>query len=94
MKLMQLVSCPWGVDSVLMSLMAGKWHLGHHTPRYLPTARGFDTFAGYVEGDNYYFSKNSPEISGFSDFMVSNASCFGTSANKSAYEVFTGLGLI
>ena len=51
---------PWGLDlseQLLASALSnegykthivGKWHLGHHSPRYLPTARGFDTFTGYL----------------------------------------------
>jgi arylsulfatase A-like enzyme len=49
---------PWGLrleetllPEVLKSegystYMLGKWHLGHFNERYLPTARGFDTFTG------------------------------------------------
>eukprot|EP01040_Poterioochromonas_malhamensis_P020084 gene20084-23905_t len=35
----------------------GKWHLGHYTPDYLPTARGFDQFFGYLTGEIHYWSK-------------------------------------
>jgi len=35
--------------------------LGHHSPRFLPTARGFDSFVGFLNGDNYYFSKVPPQ---------------------------------
>jgi arylsulfatase A-like enzyme len=30
---------------------------------YLPTARGFDSFVGFLNGDNYYFSKVPPKTS-------------------------------
>ncbi len=79
---------PWGLnlsettlvevlsDEGYDTYMLGKWHLGHHTPRYLPTARGFDTFLGYVNGDNYYFSKRNPLWTNFHDFMSANTTCF------------------
>lgn len=34
----------------------GKWDLGHHSPFFLPTARGFDTFVGSLnEGSGNMF---------------------------------------
>ena len=56
--------------------LIGKWHLGHHSPRYLPTARGFDYFTGYIDGSNYYWSKRNPVQYAFKDFMTSNTSCY------------------
>ena len=38
--------------------MLGKWHLGYFSPLFLPTARGFDSWIGYANGENYYWSKN------------------------------------
>ena len=40
--------------------MFGKWNLGNGSPRYLPTARGFNYFMGYMDGFNDYWSKNAP----------------------------------
>jgi arylsulfatase A-like enzyme len=48
----------------------GKWHLGHHSPKFLPTARGFDSFMGYMNGDNYYYSKRNPLEYHFVDFLT------------------------
>ncbi len=53
---------PWGLglDERLLpqilkeagyeTAICGKWHLGHHTPKHLPTARGFDHQYGHYCG--------------------------------------------
>ena len=56
--------------------MFGKWNLGNGSPRYLPTARGFSIFLGYMDGFNNYWSKNTPDIPEFRDFMYSNSQCY------------------
>ena len=56
--------------------MLGKWHLGHFSPRYLPTARGFDTFLGYLNGESYYWSKRNPDHTTFIDMMTSDSTCY------------------
>jgi arylsulfatase A-like enzyme len=40
------------------SLMAGKWHLGHHTLDQFPQARGFEHFYGHVTGGIGYWDHN------------------------------------
>jgi len=35
----------------------GKWHQGHISPRYLPTARGFDHFLGFLGSSSYHWTK-------------------------------------
>jgi arylsulfatase A-like enzyme len=79
---------PWGLnlneetiaevlsDAGYATHIIGKWHLGHHSPRYLPTARGFDTFVGYLDGDNYYYSKRNPFSDTFRDFLVADRDCY------------------
>ena len=35
-----------------------QWHLGLHKSAYLPTFRGFDSFYGYYEGSEDYWTHN------------------------------------
>ena len=46
-------------DAGYRSVMVGKWHLGHHTPDYLPNQRGFEYFYGYANGGVGYWDHNS-----------------------------------
>src|SRR5688572_3098981 len=39
-----------------VTAIVGKWHLGHVTPAYLPTRRGFDTQYGHYNGALDYFT--------------------------------------
>ncbi|KAH8076567.1 sulfuric ester hydrolase [Aureococcus anophagefferens] len=39
----------------------GKWHLGFHTPKYLPRRRGFDSFFGILTGGGDHFSHSTTE---------------------------------
>jgi len=56
--------------------MLGKWHLGYFSPLFIPTARGFDDFTGYFNGENYYWSKRSPDYPEFTDFVESDKDCY------------------
>jgi arylsulfatase B len=74
---------PWGMplgEQTLADVLSengyvtrglGKWHLGHFSPKFLPTARGFDSFIGYMNGDNYY-----PLETHFVDFLEMDRDCY------------------
>ena len=38
-----------------LSVVTGKWHVGHKDSSMLPLARGFDRFYGVPEGGGFYF---------------------------------------
>ena len=65
----------------------GKWHLGGFAPDYTPCARGFDTFLGFLSGEEDYWYHNQAagalDCTGF-DFTQAN-----TSHSRAALE-FTG----
>jgi arylsulfatase A-like enzyme len=63
-------------DSGYTTHMLGKWHLGYFSPKFLPTSRGFDSWTGYANGENYYWSKKNPDYTSNVDFITSNKSCY------------------
>jgi arylsulfatase A-like enzyme len=75
-------------DNSYMTHMLGKWHLGYFSPVFLPTARGFDSWTGYSNGENYYWSKKSPDYDAHSDFIESNTTCYTpyTGSDKHNYS--------
>ena len=54
----------------------GKWDLGHFTPYELPTARGFDYYSGYLNGEEYYWSKRDNNNDKFHDFLYMSEECY------------------
>jgi len=63
-------------DNGYATYLYGKWNLGNQSPRYLPTARGFDEFLGFLDGYNNYWSKLNPTYMNYMDFMSSDKKCF------------------
>ena len=63
-------------DSGYKTHIIGKWHLGHCNPHYLPSARGFDTFTGFLDGSEYYWSKHSETENHLTDFLTMDKDCY------------------
>eukprot|EP01035_Chromulina_nebulosa_P034545 gene34545-46357_t len=76
----------WGYKSYAI----GKWNLGHYTPEMLPTARGFDHYIGYLNGQNYYWSKKYPLESEYTDFLYADGSCYScyNESDTQTYSTF------
>jgi arylsulfatase A-like enzyme len=69
----------------------GKWNLGHESPRYLPTARGFDYFFGYLSSYSTYWSKSDPEHPDFIDLMYADKDCYYQYDSKDMTDYSTTL---
>ena len=67
----------------------GKWHLGYFSPLYLPTARGFDTFTGFLNGETHYFSKMNSDYPTFTDMIQSNKTCYSPYQRDDMHEYST-----
>mmetsp|Transcript_7366 Transcript_7366/g.10978 ORF Transcript_7366/g.10978 Transcript_7366/m.10978 type:complete len:623 (-) Transcript_7366:207-2075(-) len=76
--------------SAYKSYAIGKWNIGHYTPEMLPTARGFDHFIGYMNGENYYWSKKYPLEPQYTDFMYADSDCYSAynSSDLGTYSTF------
>ena len=69
----------------------GKWNLGNASPRQLPTARGFDSFLGYMDTGGNYYSKRSVTYPDYVDFLYANAKCYYMYDVDSATEYSTNI---
>ncbi len=67
----------------------GKWDLGHFTPYELPTARGFDYYLGYLNGEEYYWSKRDNNNNKFHDFLYMSEDCYDKYDASDAHQYST-----
>mmetsp|Transcript_35252 Transcript_35252/g.81701 ORF Transcript_35252/g.81701 Transcript_35252/m.81701 type:complete len:629 (+) Transcript_35252:41-1927(+) len=89
---------PWGLnltEKILPAFMKhngytthaiGKWHLGHYTFPHMPTARGFDTFAGYLTDQIHYYNHTYPQMLAgtyFRDLISATTTAFHFYSDKS-----------
>ena len=63
-------------DGGYTTYMFGKWNLGNSSPLYLPTARGFSYYLGYLDGFTNYWSKLIPDFTTYTDLLWSNSECY------------------
>ena len=70
--------------------MLGKWNIGFYSPRYLPTARGFDYYLGYLSAEEMYWSKRISSAVEFHDFMYANTECYAqyNGTDREKYSTF------
>jgi len=78
-------------DAGYSTHMLGKWHLGHYSASHLPTARGFDSYTGYLTSGNYYWSKLNTVYPEFTDFLSSNTDCYWPYKNHDMHNYSTHL---
>ncbi|CAM9407888.1 unnamed protein product [Pylaiella littoralis] len=97
---------PWGVplteklfpeymkDAGYETHIVGKWNLGDYEEDFLPNNRGFDSFMGFVSGEETYWSHQDYSVSlygrKFFDFGFGNATGFYDIIERPLYEVRNG----
>jgi arylsulfatase A-like enzyme len=67
------------------SHMVGKYHLGYHTWAHTPTFRGFDSFLGYYDGGQDYYTHHGDTCHGYDLSIAESANC-GANCSRIMWE--------